>query len=80
MKKLIIIISFLFLISGCFDMGFLFADNRQPKVKPKIDPNSPEFRKTISLILGERHSSDFLKRAAADLALAEYYNSLKKDK
>ncbi len=77
MRKLIIIISLL-LISGCFDMTFLFGDNRKPKVRPKIDPSSPEFRKSVSLILKQRHNPEFLKRLAAE---KEYQKYLKeKDK
>ncbi len=71
MRKLIITIGLL-LISGCFDMTFLFGDKRKLKVKPKIDPNSPEFRKSVSLILKQRHNPEFLKRMAFEKELKKY--------
>ncbi len=53
-------------------MSFLFGDKRKPKIRPKVDPNSLEFRKNVSLILKQRHNPDFLKRLAAEKEYQKY--------
>ena len=73
MKKILLIL-FLFLLfllllsslSGC-----AWFEDKRVAVKPflEIDPNSPEFRRTLSLILNNRY--EYMNWIRADLELAK---------
>ena len=83
MRKLIIIISLL-LISGCFDMSFLFRQ-QAIQTKPKPQPSEKQLKQRW-MALAPHIKEHFdtgdktTKEIAADLALAHYNESLKKDK
>jgi len=69
MFKKILTICLIF-IGGCT----WFADKREViKAKPMMDPNSPEFREILSLVIKNKYDFGMLRKLTADKALQEYY-------
>jgi len=51
-------------ISGC--------SSDRIAIKPKIDTNSPRYKEMLSMIIGNRYDSEYLRTVAADKAYQEY--------
>jgi len=66
-------LSLIILVSGCS----WFADKRI-RIEPKIDITSPKYKKMLSMIIGNRYDSEYLRTIAADQAHQEYLLSRKR--
>ena len=65
--KLPLYLFLIIIISGCS----CFSDSRIA-IKPKIDTNSPRYKEMLSMIIGNRYDSEFLRIISADKAYQEY--------